>query len=636
MSDMLRNWLAQDVGLEVQNFEQEFATGYVFGELLSRYNMLPDFDKFDPRGTPDAMINNYTRLQPSFKKLGIPFDTRTANSLMKEEPGVALRLLYSIKQSVGSLQKELTKFQHTGSLGKEYGAVTQANRGLLEAQQYNTIKEPFHNGNQRLFEESMRSIAGNNKHIMEAVHLQRFTDAGYDTDMKANNGNAAERAMLEQQAISLRSGLLNKMGTGRNDKATKLQHDDAIHSAILKRKEDLANEETRVQMTLHGKSSRKKLVEINHASLDVHNGIDAFERKLLKTPSDLGDNDGDAMISTGMSQDNRLMKTMAATTGEVVEASSEYMRAVKAQKLGDMATKKEHEARRRMMLSKMAELAAESEASMQEEALSASLARQSAQEVAICERLWQLRQEKEVMQDDRAFRETQYVQRREQDALDTLEREADLHRSLREQYDADAAAEAAAWLEAQGARSGDTARKNADMCRDIAMQLVMLAERAGKYRAENNASVSLREYRNWLAMFRSGDPALDLLAGDAAGGEVEQANEATTSPADADATTEGAKALPSGAGGVQAKEPAMGPGARANGRDVAMAEAAHGSVKEALVEDYLDCTGYFAPMRVEVEGAVVPSAVPVEEARPVGFNPALGKVRQLFLLYPVL
>ena len=35
-------------------------------------------------------------------------DTRVANMLIREESGVAPRLLYSIKQNLGSIQKTLT------------------------------------------------------------------------------------------------------------------------------------------------------------------------------------------------------------------------------------------------------------------------------------------------------------------------------------------------------------------------------------------------------------------------------------------------------------------------------------------------------------------------------------------------
>lgn len=42
---------------------QDFASGYTFGQLLYSFNLQPDFEHFDPKRTPDAMINNFTRLQ---------------------------------------------------------------------------------------------------------------------------------------------------------------------------------------------------------------------------------------------------------------------------------------------------------------------------------------------------------------------------------------------------------------------------------------------------------------------------------------------------------------------------------------------------------------------------------------------
>jgi hypothetical protein len=44
---------------------QDLASGYVLGEIFYRCQMQPDFDKFVDRTHPDAMINNFTRLQVS-------------------------------------------------------------------------------------------------------------------------------------------------------------------------------------------------------------------------------------------------------------------------------------------------------------------------------------------------------------------------------------------------------------------------------------------------------------------------------------------------------------------------------------------------------------------------------------------
>ena len=108
---------------------QDFANGCAFGQLLHHHGMQPDFDKFVDTRHPDAMVNNFTRLQvwyalligsqfallyssshhtqTTFLKLGVKFDTRTANSLMREEPGVAMRLLYSLKQNLGQVNKDV-------------------------------------------------------------------------------------------------------------------------------------------------------------------------------------------------------------------------------------------------------------------------------------------------------------------------------------------------------------------------------------------------------------------------------------------------------------------------------------------------------------------------------------------------
>jgi hypothetical protein len=42
---------------------QEFSNGYALGRLFHNLNLQPDFDKFTQKSTPDANINNFTRLQ---------------------------------------------------------------------------------------------------------------------------------------------------------------------------------------------------------------------------------------------------------------------------------------------------------------------------------------------------------------------------------------------------------------------------------------------------------------------------------------------------------------------------------------------------------------------------------------------
>ena len=41
-----------------------------------------------------AKIENFSKLQPTLRNLNIKFDSKTIDSIMKEERGAALRLLY--------------------------------------------------------------------------------------------------------------------------------------------------------------------------------------------------------------------------------------------------------------------------------------------------------------------------------------------------------------------------------------------------------------------------------------------------------------------------------------------------------------------------------------------------------------
>lgn len=42
---------------------QDLASGYIFGEVLAKNNLQPDFDQFADSRAPAAVFNNYRRLQ---------------------------------------------------------------------------------------------------------------------------------------------------------------------------------------------------------------------------------------------------------------------------------------------------------------------------------------------------------------------------------------------------------------------------------------------------------------------------------------------------------------------------------------------------------------------------------------------
>ena len=436
---------------------------------------------------------------------------------MTEEAGLALRLIYSLKQNLGQLDKDVQKHQHTGKLGKELGASQTVSRTLLDAQQHNTSKAAYTNQGHRFFEESMRSKQENPNDLMQSLHLRKFMEAQYKLERRAASATEQEKMLSESQKSAFRSTLKSNLETQRSEKSKKLDADKAVHAALMKHKVGVEKEELRVELALSEKSRRRKLEELEHASLNVSDGIDTFEINLKRlVKADAGDSGAPAYHSTQeedthstpLDHINKL-RGMSIPTSKLLEGTQAYVAGVKTQRAEDVASKREREARRRRVLGEQAQIAEETARKTAEESLVTTLARQSAEEQRLAERLWQIKQEKEVMKEDRILREQQYKERRDKDWEATLMREQALHRSMTDDYKQKAALELKAFRAAEAERARAKTAKNSIACKEVAWQLVMLAERCIEHRSITGAAkVPIGEYRRWLALFAKGDPSL--------------------------------------------------------------------------------------------------------------------------------
>lgn len=71
-----------------------------------------------------AKIDNFTKLQPTLRALNIKFDSKMIDGIMKEERGIALRVLYQLKMAlekvyppadIAVLKKSKQCFNHSNS-----------------------------------------------------------------------------------------------------------------------------------------------------------------------------------------------------------------------------------------------------------------------------------------------------------------------------------------------------------------------------------------------------------------------------------------------------------------------------------------------------------------------------------------
>ena len=95
-------WLNEDLRLSppVTSFEEDFANGYRFGQILNMFNQQVDFSQFTDDDKSDTKIHNFSRLRPTLDRLQVPFDTRTVQYLMAGKRGAAVKVLYQLKTSL--------------------------------------------------------------------------------------------------------------------------------------------------------------------------------------------------------------------------------------------------------------------------------------------------------------------------------------------------------------------------------------------------------------------------------------------------------------------------------------------------------------------------------------------------------
>lgn len=63
-------------------------------------------------------------------------------------------------------------------------------------------------------------------------------------------------AAFTTKRASHRASMQNSLAVSRAEKAKRLTRDDAVHAALIKRKEDVEKEELRVELALSEKASR--------------------------------------------------------------------------------------------------------------------------------------------------------------------------------------------------------------------------------------------------------------------------------------------------------------------------------------------------------------------------------------------
>ena len=96
----LKEWLNINLRLskEVKNIAEDFSNGYLFGEILHRHKLIPNFDAYRNSSKKKDISKNYQYLSKAFDDLKIKFSDERRNDIINKKPGISSQYLFKLKQ----------------------------------------------------------------------------------------------------------------------------------------------------------------------------------------------------------------------------------------------------------------------------------------------------------------------------------------------------------------------------------------------------------------------------------------------------------------------------------------------------------------------------------------------------------
>ena len=109
----LKQWLNINICLskEIKDISSDFKNGYLFGEILHKHKLIPNFHLYKNSDKHSDISKNYQYLSKAFGDLNIKFSDSRRNDILNKKPGVASQIIFKLKQIIDQklLSKEMKK-----------------------------------------------------------------------------------------------------------------------------------------------------------------------------------------------------------------------------------------------------------------------------------------------------------------------------------------------------------------------------------------------------------------------------------------------------------------------------------------------------------------------------------------------
>jgi len=102
MADLIGEWINNEVKLskKITNIEDDFSNGYLFGELLQKFNKISNFNEYKNNDDNTIKIANFKLLEKALRDININIEKGRIFDLISKKRGVATRFLYLIKKTL--------------------------------------------------------------------------------------------------------------------------------------------------------------------------------------------------------------------------------------------------------------------------------------------------------------------------------------------------------------------------------------------------------------------------------------------------------------------------------------------------------------------------------------------------------
>ncbi|CAK6444122.1 unnamed protein product [Pipistrellus nathusii] len=471
MSEILCEWLNHEVKtsqtVTPKSFAKAFSSGYLIGEVLHKFELQDDFSKFSQSSVSGAKLNNFSRLEPTLHLLGVQFDQKVASNIITEKPGAATKLLYQ-------LYTALQKKKRSGLTGAEMQTMQPLNTMRLQNMKSEAFRDRLRNLIPRQTDFNLMRVT--HKFQEKYVHMKEDV-----VRMQSEKLEKFQKLKEQQRCFNIEKQRLSRRR--QNEIMAKIQ------AAIIQIPKPTSNR------TLKAIEAQKMMKKKREAE-DVANEIMEFEALLRK--------DLQAKESTHKAS----LDTAAQTTADLLSTYSDddYIKKIQKRLKEDALAREQREKRRRRLLMDQLIAHEAQEEAYREEQLINRLMRQSQQERRIAVQLMHVRHEKEVLWQNRIFREKQYEERRLKDFQDALDREGALARQAKLEFEEQAIKMREVHEHLAVERAQALYQKHYLACSEILDQILDLSTKVAEYRLLTNNLIPHKIMHDWKELFFYGKP----------------------------------------------------------------------------------------------------------------------------------